>query len=201
MSRCPASGIRSTRLQSLPSNTSVASVAVRQGSGKIAMAHCDHCGVSFRGMSIANGRYRFCNGVCAEKGAVLRKLDRVDVGVINEHIARAQAGPCAECAANAKVDMYYSYRAHSVLVYTSWKKRTHFCCRSCGRRHQISSIAYCMCLGWWGVPFGLVITPWQIAMNLGALLRNSNGPSNELQRIIRLNLAAALALQERRRGS
>jgi hypothetical protein len=135
---------------------------------------CDYCGVSFRGSSIKDGSYRFCNGVCAERGAVLRNLDRLDVAVIDQHIANAQAGPCTECGANAKVDMYFSYRVHSILLYTSWKTRRHFCCRSCGRSHQMKDIGYCISLGWWGGPFGLLMTPWQIAMNVGALLRKSD---------------------------
>jgi hypothetical protein len=57
----------------------------------------------------------------------------------------------------------------------------------------MADIVYCALLGWWGVPFGLLITPWQILMNIGGLVRMSDGPSDELRRIVRIDLAIKLA--------
>jgi hypothetical protein len=54
-------------------------------------------------------------------------------------------------------------------------------------------------VGWWGVPFGLVITPVQIIRNLLGLLSSgpSLEPSAELEKRVRLAIAAQLVEESR----
>jgi hypothetical protein len=46
-------------------------------------------------------------------------------------------------------------------------------------------------LGWWGFPWGLILTPVQIGRNLFGLVRSpsSFAPSAQLERIVRLTIA------------
>jgi hypothetical protein len=162
------------------------------------VAHCDCCGTYFYGGSIERGKYRFCNGVCAEKGAVLAVLDCFSPEEIDRHIASAHAGPCPLCGAHANVDVHQSHRVYSIIVYISWRTKMHFCCQKCGRKEQLKDLGFCMACGWWGVP-GLVITPVQILKNIIGIMRVSDRPSRDLQRIVKLNLAESLARQARAR--
>jgi hypothetical protein len=50
---------------------------------------------------------------------------------------------------------------------------------------------YCLVLGWWGFPNGIVRTPFQIAKNLQAIQANKlTKPSEALKRRVRLHLAS-----------
>jgi hypothetical protein len=52
-----------------------------------------------------------------------------------------------------------------------------------------------MVAGWWGFPFGLLVTPWQLMKNVSGLMRSSDHPSGELERIVKLDLANNLVSQ------
>jgi hypothetical protein len=88
---------------------------------------------------------------------------------------------CPVCGAPGSVEEYLSYRVHSVLILTSWRTRVHSCCPQCARKAQVRDLLYCACLGWWGVPFGLIITPLQIARNCIALWNLSTSPGPQYQ--------------------
>jgi len=47
-------------------------------------------------------------------------------------------------------------------------------------------------LGWWGIPWGLVLTPIQIGRNLFGVARppDPSKPSAQFENIVRMNLAA-----------
>lgn len=167
--------------------------------GGAAVAHCDYCGIYFSGGSIKRGDYRFCNGVCANKGAVLTLLYSCSAEKIDKYISSVHSGPCPRCGARANVDVHQSHRVYSVLVHTHWETRTHFCCRKCGRTQQLKDLGYCVLRGWWGFPFGLVITPWQMARNIIGIMRRSDRPSRDLQRIAKLDLAKKLSGGARQR--
>jgi hypothetical protein len=113
--------------------------------------------------------------------------------MIEDQIDKVRAGPCEECGARANIDVHKSYKVYSALVWTSWKTRSHFCCQSCGRRHQGKALVSSALLGWWGVPFGLLITPWQIMRNVLAMTRKADRASPDLERSVRIDLANALA--------
>jgi hypothetical protein len=165
------------------------------------VAHCDYCGTYFSGGSIKRGNYRFCNGVCADKGAVLTALDSCSVEEIDEYISSFHSGPCPRCGARANVDVHQSHRVYSVLVYTRWQTNKHFCCQKCGRNQQLKDLGFSMLCGWWGFPFGLIITPLQIVKNIIGIVRPSDRPSRDLQRIAKLELAQKLAGEARQRSS
>ena len=85
-----------------------------------------------------------------------------------------------------------SRRVWSALVLTSWSSRPAVTCGSCGTKSKLGNLVYCLFLGWWGLPFGLLITPVQIGRNLVALFTgpDPSTPSPKLENILRLHLAA-----------
>jgi hypothetical protein len=66
------------------------------------------------------------------------------------------------------------------------------------RKHQIKAIAYSGFLGWWGVPFGLIVTPYQLVRNGAGMLRRADRPSPEFVRAIRVHLAERIAAAQAR---
>jgi hypothetical protein len=165
-----------------------------------AVAHCDYCGIYFSGGSIKRGDYQFCNGVCADKGAVLTALDSCPAEEIDEYIWSFHSGPCPRCGARANVDVHQSHRVYSLLVSTHCETRTHFCCQKCGRKQQLKDLGFSMLCGWWGFPDGPIITPSQIVKNITGIMRASDRPSRDLQRIAKLELAHKLAGEARQRS-
>jgi hypothetical protein len=157
------------------------------------MAACDYCGTTYRGGAAKHGALRFCTNQCRDRGAVLELLDALPPASIDQEIENARVGPCEECGARANVDIHKSHRVYSALVWTSWKTLSHFCCQSCGRRHQIKAIAFSGALGWWGIPFGLFITPYQLVRNVAGMLRRADRPSPDFVRVMRVALAERVA--------
>lgn len=157
------------------------------------MANCDYCGKFFRGGSLQRGQYQFCNSACLVRGKVLSLLDNYSTTKIDSHIASLRTGKCKECGSSANIDFHKSYSVYSLIFYTSWKTVTHFCCKKCGRRHQVEAALYSFVLGWWGIPFGFFVTPWQIGRNVIGMLRTDDRPSDDLKRFARLKLADKLA--------
>jgi hypothetical protein len=153
------------------------------------MAVCDFCGTSYRGGAAPHGKLHFCTHQCRERGRILEVLDQFPPMVVDEEIVKMRSGPCKECGGLAPVDIYKSHQVYSALLWTSWKSIPHFCCQECGRKHQIKGMLYSLFLGWWGVPFGLIITPFQIIRNVIEMTRNSAQPSADFIRIARINLA------------
>ena len=77
---------------------------------------------------------------------------------------------------------------------TRWSTHPVLGCRSCGIKSQLLGLVFSLVLGWWGFPWGLLMTPVQVLRNLFALLRPDNGtPSEALDRVVRIRLASELA--------
>jgi hypothetical protein len=56
-------------------------------------------------------------------------------------------------------------------------------------------MGFSLALGWWGIPWGLLVTPVQIARNIGALMsrRDETGPTPQLEKLVKLSLAQSIA--------
>jgi hypothetical protein len=88
-----------------------------------------------------------------------------------------------------------SYRVWSALVITNWSNLQQISCRRCAVKSQLGSALFCLVLGWWGFPWGLIMTPVQIFRNLGAAMDSPDlsQPSDRLERLVRVNIAGQLA--------
>jgi len=156
------------------------------------MAKCGYCGTTiiFGGMK-ENG-LRFCNSECHRKGRVLVLSRDIPQNLVDEQAGRIHRGSCPKCQGNGPVDVHSSYRVYSMLIYTSWRTAENVCCRSCGTRRQIWDAMFSLILGWWGFPWGLIMTPVQISRNIVGMLRGPDDikPSAKLDNIVRVNIAS-----------
>jgi hypothetical protein len=92
------------------------------------------------------------------------------------------------------VDVHVSYRVWSAAIVTSWSSRPAVSCGGCGTKRKLGDALFSLVLGWWGLPWGVVITPVQIVRNLVGLARKPapGQPSPALENMVRLNMAQSL---------
>lgn len=155
------------------------------------MGDCNSCGkfVLFGGRKVDG--YRYCGSDCARSHSLLRAAERVPHSTLQQYVEQWRNGPCPRCKRQvAPVDVHSWHRVHSFILMTQWSTRRSVCCRKCGRRDQILGTVYSATLGWWGFPWGLLVTPVQIARNVAAIFRRDPvRPTAEFERIVRLKLA------------
>jgi hypothetical protein len=82
---------------------------------------------------------------------------------------------------------------------TSWSSRPGVSCQSCGTKQKLIDAMFSFVLGWWGVPWGILMTPIQVGRNLFGLFSRPDPlqPSAGLQRILRLTLAEQVLKNQR----
>lgn len=158
------------------------------------MAKCDYCGTTIVFGGARDGNLRFCNDRCRQNGALIRASQQLPNEVVQQHLWAVFQGLCPKCGGNGPVDVHTSYRVWSALYLTSWNSRPEVCCRSCGTKKQLGDTAFCLFLGWWGFPWGIVMTPVQLCRNISGVFGGAlTNPSPQLERFVRMHLAAQAA--------
>ena len=107
-------------------------------------------------------------------------------------------GLCPVCSGNGPIDVHTSHEVWSILLMTSWKSLPRISCRSCGVKRQLGGLFFSLFAGWWGFPWGLVMTPVQIVKNVIGLASPPDPmqPSDELLHQMRLIIAEHLIADE-----
>jgi hypothetical protein len=163
-----------------------------RGRERITMMHpCAYCGTTvIVGGTKAGGR-RYCNTKCAESGARQMTAVAIPTEVVERAVSDVRDGDCPVCSGPGPVDVFTSHRVLSVIAFTSWKSIPRISCRRCGTKAQLGNTAYSLVLGWWGIPWGFVMTPVQIGRNLFGLTRDASSgrPSPLFEAIVREQLA------------
>ncbi len=159
------------------------------------MAQCDYCGTRIFLGGVRDGDLRFCNDECHQNGILLALTKHVPADVLQKQVDEVHSGQCPHCGGRGPVDVHTSYRIWSALLLTRWSSRVHISCRSCGVKKQLGDALFCLLFGWWGFPWGLLITPVQFLRNLVGMFRSPNPsqPSPQLSRLVCLNIAAHVA--------
>jgi hypothetical protein len=165
------------------------------------MAKCSFCGSTVLFGGKKEGDFRFCNEKCRQKGRVLLTARQVPDDIVKEHAREIHTGVCPKCKERrGLVDVYTSHKVWSLILVTSWSSVPQVSCRSCGVKAMLSGTLSSLLLGWWGVPWGVFITPVQIAKNLWGLAHSdeSADPSGKLEQIVRINIANQVLARESR---
>jgi hypothetical protein len=156
--------------------------------------HCAHCGtnIPFGAGGVQDGDLRFCKEECQTAAALLAEVN-IPGDVVTRKAVETHQDLCPECGGIGPVDVWSSYRVWSALFLTVHSVRHRVCCRACGLRSQTWSTLYCLLCGWWS-PFGLLVTPAWVVLNVAAGLkaRDPSKPSAALEETIRMRLAADL---------
>lgn len=165
-------------------------------SGESPMATCDYCGASYRGGAMKEGPYRFCTGLCRDRGIkILQNLKGVLDEQMEASISRAHQGPCPLCNENANVDVHTSYRFRSALIYCSWQERSFVSCMECARKTQRDDLGFTVAAGWWSPP-GILITPFAIIFQFLEMRRRPDParPSDRFRKRMTLDIARHLVV-------
>ena len=163
------------------------------------MATCDTCGTTILFGGVRDGQFRFCNEKCRQQGFLVQVAGQIPEEVVAEQIQQVHEGDCPRCGGRGPVDVHTSYRIWSVLVMTSWRSRPEICCRGCGIKSQLVGAGSSMILGWWGIPWGVIMTPVQVLRNLSGLAASPDPtrPSDQLDKLVRIHIAAHVLSQPR----
>src|SRR5688572_2262738 len=129
------------------------------------MARCAYCKTAILFGGIRDGNDRFCNNRCHESAFVLKVAAQVPQETITNEVARIHQGQCAKCRGPGTVDVHRVHRVWSAGILTYSSHFSVVACRSCARKSQVGGVLYSFFLGWWGIPWGLFLTPLQITRN------------------------------------
>ncbi len=158
------------------------------------MAKCACCATTILFGGKSHGGLRFCSDTCALQLQRARTAEAIPLAHAQALAAKLHAGSCSVCAGPGPVDMRASHLVWSAVVVTTWRSETLAACRACGLKRQARAALSCFALGWWAVPWGLLMTPVQLLSNAGAMLRppDPSRPSEPLVQHARLLLGDAM---------
>lgn len=161
------------------------------------MASCSYCSsfILFGGASDQTGRY--CNDRCQQAGHLLLIAQRIPQATLDELTANVHQGECPRCRGRGPVDVHKAHKVWSALLLTSWSSAPEISCKSCAVKRQIGASFFSGTLGWWGFPWGLIMTPFQIIRNGVEMFGgpDSSKPSPLLHRHVAMQAAASLVEQ------
>lgn len=163
------------------------------------MATCDYCGTTVVFGGVKDNDLRFCNNDCYQKGRVLVLSRSIPKDVVDREVLQVHRGPCPHCRSSGPVDVHTSYRIYSLLVYSSWSSIPKVSCRSCGIKSQIGNTLFSLVLGWWGFPWGFIMTPVQIGRNILGILKgpDESRPSDNLANLVRVGIASQVQEEQK----
>lgn len=161
------------------------------------MPTCDYCNATYRGWAIKDGRYRYCTGLCQERGrTLLNVLKTIPESEIERVIIDAHQSICPNCNKNSGIDVHSSYEIWSAIVYSSWKTNSHIVCKACARKMRLKALISCLVKGWWSPP-GLLTTPFYALFNVIAFITPTHSSASErFRKLVRINLARRQAAQQ-----
>jgi hypothetical protein len=160
------------------------------------MARCAACGETILFGGAKQGELRFCNSICLNKGQALAAA-QASAAAVPEHVAQALArelhqSNCPKCKGPGPVDVHTSYWVWSALAMTRWGTQQQLKCRSCAVKSQVGNLFFSGVLGWWGLPWGLLLTPVQVGRNFIAIFTppDPSQPSPKLLQVARVQIAS-----------
>ena len=166
------------------------------------MASCATCRKTILFGGRRDGALKYCDANCQARGNLARYVQQIPHDFLAQQTAAIFHGRCPKCQGPGPIDVHTSHRVWSFLLLTSWKSRPQISCRSCGRKRQALDALYSFFLGWWGIPWGLVMTPVQIGKNITGMFagRSENEPSQELQQATGMIIASQMAQRQSSRS-
>jgi len=160
---------------------------------------CDFCGKSTLFSVIRNEGQKFCSKNCLRNARLMEAAVDISEQEILNRAVEIKNGPCPSCRGReSEIEIRKSYWVWSAVFFTRWGTSPKICCKKCGVQSNLISIGSCLFFGWWGIPWGLFITPAQIISNVAAMFRriDHTKPSLELLQTAKLQLAETLLGQQ-----
>jgi len=158
------------------------------------MAQCGYCGTTIIFGGVRDGDQRFCNKRCHQNGYVLRVAQHVPADVLDRQTEEVFRGNCPRCRGLGPIDVHKVHKVWSAILLTTWNSSQQVCCRSCATKSQLGGVLFSLLLGWWGFPWGLILTPVQITRNIVGMCAgpHPSHPSAELRTLVQVTLGAKI---------
>jgi hypothetical protein len=159
------------------------------------MAACGACGTTILFGGVKDADLRFCNANCHSRGVLVRIAQQLPRDAVKQQTWTVHHGACPKCQGAGPVDVHTSYQVWSALLLTTWKNTPQISCKRCGVKSQIGDTFFSLFLGWWGFPWGILMTPVQITRNMIGAFRSTspNGPSPALEHAVGMLMAEEAA--------
>jgi hypothetical protein len=159
---------------------------------------CAYCGSRIWFGGVREENLSFCNAECQRRGTYLRFVGRLPGDFVAQHVMAVHRGNCPKCRGPGPIDVHKSHSIWSIVVLTSWKTQPQISCRSCATGAQLKGLVSSLLLGWWGFPWGIILTPVQIAKNIGGMVAGPDPakPTPGLEKFIKINLAEQILKNE-----
>ena len=156
------------------------------------MATCAYCGETILFGGVKTGELHFCNQGCQSKGGMLAAAVSVPEDAVENLARQIHSGSCPRCQGPGPVDVHRAHWVWSVLVLTRWGSRQQVSCRRCAVKTQAGQFAFSTVFGWWGLPWGLIMTPIQLCRTASEIFSPPKPawPSPKLYEIARTYLAS-----------
>jgi len=167
------------------------------------MAKCGYCGSTIVMGGVRADDQRFCNNKCYQNAYILSVTKNVPADVLDRKVEEVWRGNCPKCNGLGPVDVHKVHEVWSALVLTRWTTKAQVSCRSCATKRQLGGAAFSFACGWWGFPWGLILTPVQITRNLVAMGGgpDSSRASDGLRKLVLVNIGAQMIAAQNAAGS
>jgi hypothetical protein len=158
------------------------------------MAKCGYCGSTIVIGGVRAGDQRFCNNKCHQNAYVLTVTKNVPADVLDRKVEEVWRGNCPQCRGLGPIDVHKIYEVWSALVLTRWTTKPQVSCRHCATKRQLGGAAFSFFFGWWGFPWGLILTPIQIGRNIVGMSRgpDASRASDDLRRLVLVNIGTQM---------
>jgi hypothetical protein len=163
------------------------------------MTHCDYCGTRILFGGKKDNGVRYCNERCQNCGRAIQWSHHLPEDFVQQQVLQAHQGECPTCSGPGPIDVHTSYSVWSAVYLTRWVSTPHVCCKSCGLKFCLKDGLFSVVFGWWGFPFGFIITPIQVYRNVASANWRSPDPwkaSPMLERLVRVGLGRRVAQQQ-----
>jgi hypothetical protein len=162
------------------------------------MAKCAYCGSTIFG-GVREGNQRFCNTKCRKNAYILSVSKQVPTDVLERQVEEIFRGNCPKCRGLGPIDVHKVHQVWSALVLTRWTTNAQVSCRSCATKSQLGGAFFSFVCGWWGFPWGLILTPVQITRNVVGMVRgpDPSKPSDDLRKLVQVNIGLQMLQKQR----
>ena len=164
------------------------------------MANCGYCGSTIVFGGVKAGQQRFCNNKCAGNAYILSVSQTIPPDVLDQKVEEVWRGNCPKCGNPGPVDVHKFHQVWSALILTRWTTSSQVSCRSCATKRQTGALAFSLFCGWWGFPWGLILTPVQVTRNIVEMAGGSkaDAPSPDLRKMVQVHIGSQIMANQQR---
>jgi hypothetical protein len=155
------------------------------------MSTCANCGETILFGGVKYGTLTFCRKRCFNNNPIVQIAVTLPEEEIQELVQKIHEGTCPICGGHGPVDIHSSCRVVSFLFATSYQTNQRISCRSCAAKANFTNGLISLLFGWWGIPWGILMTPFYLLRNFWGLICpvSTLEPSEKLKEHVRLMIA------------